>query len=505
MNLLSSLANMTVAMAVVLGLVGMFAAMALFSRNYIKVPPSMVAIFYGRKHQLIDDKGNRTTVGFRVVRGGAALRVPVLEQVAYLSLNIISIPLRIQRAYTKEGVAVTVEAVANVKIAGDDVSLRGAAERFLGMSGEQIKGVIFQTLEGHLRAILGTLTVEEINADRQAFAQKMTDEAAVDLKKMGVNIDILTIQQISDEQGYLDALGKKRTAEVKRDAVVGEAQAQRDAMIKSALADQEGKTKRYEADVAIAQALRDKETRQAEFDAMVQAKKAESEQAGPLATAIAKQKVTEQETRVEQVRKQQEVLVQEQEAARKEKELLATVVRPAEAERQAAILRAEGAKQATIIKAEATQKELEFEGAGEAARIERVGKAEAAKVLAVGEAEAEVIKKKLLAEPEGLQRKAEAWKNFNEAAIVNMVVEKMPELAQAFATQLAGIDKINIIEMGNGSSGSGGIGKVMNTVGGGMTAMIYMLKDHFGGDIARLMQAKTEAAAEDAENKAGKR
>ena len=91
------------------------------------------------------------------------------------------------------------------------------------MSTEQIKGVIFQTLEGHLRAILGTLTVEEINADRQAFAQKMTDEAAVDLKKMGVNIDILTIQQISDEQGYLDALGKKRTAEVKRDAIIGEA------------------------------------------------------------------------------------------------------------------------------------------------------------------------------------------------------------------------------------------------------------------------------------------
>jgi len=495
----------TVMFAVLLGLLGVLAAMALFARNYIKVPPSMVAIFYGRKHTIVDEKGNRATVGFRVVRGGAALRVPLLEQVEYLSLNIMSIQLKIQRAYTKEGVPVTVEAVANVKIAGDDMSLRSASERFLGMGQEEIKGVIFQTLEGHLRAILGTLTVEEINADRSAFAQKMTDEAAVDLKKMGVSIDILTIQQISDEQGYLDALGKKRTAEVKRDAVVGEALAQRDAMIKSALADQEGKTKRYEADVAIAQSLRDKETRQAEFDAMVKSKKAESEQAGPLATAIARQKVTEQETRIDQVRKQQEVLVQEQEAARKEKELQATVVKPAEAERQAAILKAEGEKQATIIRAEATQKELEFEGAGQAAKIETVGRAEAAKVLAVGEAEAEVIKKKLLAEAEGLQKKAEAWKNFNEAAVINMVVEKMPDLAQAFATQLAGIDKINIIEMGNGSAGSGGIGKVMSTVGGGMTAMLSMLKDEFGIDIARLMQAKTEAAAEEADKKAGKR
>jgi len=492
-----------VALAILLGLLGVFAAMALFARNYIKVPPSEVAIFYGRKHALIDERGNKATVGFRVVRGGAALRVPMLEQVAYLSLNIISIPLRIQRAYTKEGVAVTVEAVANVKIAGDDVSLRGAAERFLGMPSEQIKGVIFQTLEGHLRAILGTLTVEEINADRQAFAQKMTDEAAVDLKKMGVIIDILTIQQISDEQGYLDALGKKRTAEVKRDAVIGEALAQRDAMIRSAMADQEGKTKRYEADVAIAQSLRDKESRQAEFDAMVKAKEAESEQAGPLATAIARQKVTEQETRIDQVRKQQEALVQQQEAARREQELQATVVKPAEAERQAAILRAEGLKQATVIRAEATQKELEYEGAGEAAKIERIGRAEAAKVLAIGEAEAEVIKKKLLAEAEGLQKKAEAWKNFNDAAVLNMVVDKMPELAQAFATQLAGIDKINIIEMGNGSAGSGGIGKVMGTVGGGMTAMLDMLKDQFGVDVTRLIHAKTEAAALDAETKVG--
>jgi flotillin len=494
------LSAVMVALAMLLGLLGLFAAMSLFARNYIKVPPSMVAIFYGRKHTLIDEEGRKATVGFRVVRGGAALRVPVLEKVEYLSLNIISIPLKISRAYTKEGVAVTVEAVANVKIAGDDMSLRGAAERFLGMSTEKIKDVIFLTLEGHLRAILGTLTVEEINADRQAFAQKMTDEAAVDLKKMGVNIDILTIQQISDEQGYLDALGKKRTAEVKRDAVIGEAQAQRDAMIKSAVADQEGKTKRYEADVAIAQSLRDKETKQAEFDAAVQAKRAESEQAGPLATATAKQRVTEQETRIDQVRKTQEVLVQEQEANRREKELQATVVKPAEAERQAAILRAEGLKQATIISAEAKQKQLEFEGTGEAAKIERIGRAEAAKVLAVGEAEAEVVKLKLLAEAEGLQRKAEAWKNFNEAAVINMVVEKMPDLAQAFATQLAGIDKINIIEMGNGA-GSGGVNKVMSTVGGGMTAMLSMLKDQFGIDIARLMQAKTDAAVEVAEQK----
>ena len=512
MNVLTGISSaIGVIFAVLFLLLAIFAAMALFARNYIKVPPSEVAIIYGRKQQVIDERGGKSSVGFRIVRGGAALLIPVLEKVAYLSLNVISIPLKIQRAYTKEGVPVTVEAVANVKIAGDDVSLRGAAERFLGMTTEQIKGVIFQTLEGHLRAILGTLTVEEINADRQAFAQKMTDEAAVDLKKMGVNIDILTIQQISDEQGYLDALGKKRTAEVKRDAIIGEALAQRDAMIRSAQADQEGKTKRYEADVTIAQSLRDKEMRQAEFDASVSAKEAEAQQAGPLATAVARQRVMEQEVRIEQVRKQQEVLVQEQESLRKEKELLATVIRPTEAERQATVLRAEGERQATIlraegekqaqiVKAEATQKELEYEGAGEAAKIEKVGHAEATRVLAVGEAEAEVIKKKLLAEAEGLQRKAEAWKQFNQAAVLNMVIEKMPDLAQAFATQLAGVDRINIIEMGNG--GGSGVNRLMGTVGGGVAAMTEMLRDQFGIDLVKLVQARTEAATAQAEKQA---
>ncbi len=136
---------------------------------------------------------------------------------------------------------VSVKAVANVKIRGDDTSLQAAAERFLGMTPTTIQQVIFQTLEGHLRSILGTLTVEEVNSDRQSFAQKLTSEATVDLEKMGIGVDVLTIQEISDEEDYLNALGKRRTAEVKRDATIGEAEAHRDAKIKSALALQEGR------------------------------------------------------------------------------------------------------------------------------------------------------------------------------------------------------------------------------------------------------------------------
>ena len=446
------LSAIAVAFAILLGLLGIFAAMALFARNYIKVPPSTVAIFYGRKHTIIDEKGQRATVGFRVVRGGAALRVPVLEKVEYLSLNIISIPLKISRAYTKEGVAVTVEAVANVKIAGDDGSLRSAAERFLGMTTEKIKDVIFLTLEGHLRAILGTLTVEEINADRQAFAQKMTDEAAVDLKKMGVNIDILTIQQISDEQGYLDALGKKPhgRSQARRRRRRGAGAARRD--------DQVGARRPGGQDQTLRSGRRHRAVaaRQGNQASRVQRRRSGQDRRGragrpaghrhrPASASPSRKRAS---TRCASSRKCWCRSRKSRGARRSCRRRSSSRRRPSG---EAAILRAEGEKQSTIIRAEATQKELEYEGAGEASKIERIGRAEAAKVLAVGEAEAEVIKKKLLAEAEGLQRKAEAWKNFNEAAVINMVVEKMPELAQAFATQLAGIDKINIIEMGNGN------------------------------------------------------
>jgi len=230
---LSALALPIVVLLVVLGL---FIAAWLFSRNYIKVPPNTVAVLSGRKRKLADGR----VVGYRLVPGGAVLRIPLLERVDYISLNVLTIPLEIRRAYTLKGVPVTVKAVANVKIRSDDASLRAASERFLGMTQPEIQRVIFQTLEGHLRSILGTLTVEEINSDRGSFAQKLTSEAATDLEKMGLGVDVLTIQEISDEEGYLDALGKRRTAEVKRDASIGEAEATRDAKIKSSEALQHG-------------------------------------------------------------------------------------------------------------------------------------------------------------------------------------------------------------------------------------------------------------------------
>jgi flotillin len=478
MEAITSYSYLLIPVIVLVVVVAFLIALMLISRNYIKVSPNQAAVISGRRRKLADG----SVAGYRLVRGGATLVFPFLEKVEYLDLNVITVPLATTRAYTVQGVPVSVKAVANVKIKGDDTSLRSAAERFLGMPQAQFHQLVFQTLEGHLRAILGTLTVEEINNDRQSFAMKLTTEAAGDLEKMGIGLDALTIQEISDEEGYLDALGKRRTAEVKRDAEIGQAEANRDSKIKASQALQEGEKVRLETEALIAQSTRETEIQKAQVQAEIEAERAKSLQAGPLADAKAQQQVTVEEVRVERVRTQEQIAVQEQEVLRKEKELEATVVKQAEADRRASVLRAqglqesaileaEGRKQAQIAIAEADAQTLEREGQGRAAAVAAEGKAEAEKIRAVGLAEAEKlqatglaqaksIEAKGLAEAAAIKEKAAAWREFNDAARLQTILEKLPAIIEAsapvfraVAEPLGNIDKIVMID--NGGSGNG--------------------------------------------------
>ncbi|HSK74127.1 MAG TPA: SPFH domain-containing protein [Pyrinomonadaceae bacterium] len=473
--------GISLVIGVVVGaVVALLVALMLLSKNYIKVSPNQAAVISGRRRKLADGM----TVGYRQVRGGATLVIPFLEKVEYLDLNVITVPLATSRAYTVQGVPVSVKAVANVKIKGDDESLRAAAERFLGMPQEQFHRLVFQTLEGHLRAILGTLTVEEINNDRQSFAMKLTTEAAGDLEKMGIGLDALTIQEISDDEGYLDALGKRRTAEVKRDAEIGQAEANRDSKIKASLALQEGEKVRLNTEALIAQSNRETEIQKAQVTAEIQKERAKANQAGPLAEAKAQQEVVAEEVRIERIRTQEQIAVQEQEVLRKEKELEATVVKQAEAERRAAVLRAQGAqesaileaegkKQAQIAQAEAEAQKLQKEGQGRATAIEAEGRAEAEKIRALGLAEAEKLEAQGLAqakatEAQGLaeaaaiKEKAAAWREFNDAARLQTILEKLPSIIeasapvfQAVAEPLGKIDKIVMIDQGGNGNGNG--------------------------------------------------
>jgi flotillin len=472
-------------------LVGFLIALMLIAKNYIKVSPNQAAVISGRKRRLSDG----TNVGYRLVRGGATLVIPFLEKVEYLNLNVLTVPLTTSRAYTGKGVPVSVKAVANIKIKGDDESLRAAAERFLGMDTREFHQLVFQTLEGHLRAILGTLTVEEINNDRQSFAQKLTTEAAIDLEKMGIGLDALTIQEISDEEGYLDALGKRRTAEVKRDADIGEAEAKRDSKIKASLALQEGEKVRLGTEAEIALATREAEVKRAQYEAEIEKERARAKQAGPLADAKAKQEVVAEEVRVDKVRTQEQISVQEQEVLRKEKELEATVVKQAEAQRRAAVLRAQGEQEASILaaegrkravmaEAEAESEKLQREGQGRASAVEAEGRAEAERIRALGLAEAEkiqaqglaeakAIEAKGLAEAAAIKEKAAAWREFNDAARLQTILEKLPSIIEATAPALRAvseplgkIDKVVMIDHGGangGGQGSGGINRFAQT------------------------------------------
>ncbi len=495
------LQTLLIPIVILVVIIGFLIALMLISRNYIKVSPNQAAVISGRSRKLPDG----TVVGYRLVRGGATLIVPFLEKVEYLSLNVLTVPLATSRAYTVQGVPVSVKAVANVKIKGDDDSMRAAAERFLGMRPEEFHKLVFQTLEGHLRAILGTLTVEEINNDRQSFAQKLTTEAAGDLEKMGIGLDALTIQEISDEEGYLDALGQRRTAEVQRDAEIGKAEALRDSKIKAALAMQEGEKVRLASEADIAASTRETEVKRAQFQAEIKREQATSEQAGPLSEAKARQEVVAEEVRVERIRTQEQIAVQEQEVLRREKELEATVVKKAEAERKAAVLQAqgqqeaailaaEGRKQALIATAEAESQKLQREGQGRASAIEAEGRAEAEKIRALGLAEAakieaqglaqaKAVEAQGLAEATAIKEKAAAWREFNDAARLQTILERLPGIIEATAPALkaiaepmGNIEKVVMIDHGGGGANGGGLNRFAQTAPTMIFALLQQLQ-----------------------------
>ena len=229
--------------AVVIVIVVFLLLYMVFSR-YTKVGPNQVLIVSGRKHKLEDG----SQVGFRIVKGGGTFVLPIFEKVDLLSLELLTIDVQTPEVYTSKGVPVKVDGVAQIKVKGDDISIRTSAEQFLGKAQDEIRNIATQTLEGHLRAILGTMTVEEIYQNRDAFASKVQEVAAGDMANMGLNIISFTIRDIRDGQGYLDALGKPRIAQVKRDAIIAQAEADRESQIRSAQAKQAGQEAQFAAD-----------------------------------------------------------------------------------------------------------------------------------------------------------------------------------------------------------------------------------------------------------------
>src|SRR5260221_1309655 len=400
---------------VVIALTGLIGIAVVLSR-YTKVGPNDVLIVSGKKHRYADPDGTDRVRGFRIVKGGGTFVYPVVEKVDILSLELLTIDVQTPEVYTSKGVPVKVDGVAQIKVKGDDISIATAAEQFLSKATEDIKNIATQTLEGHLRAILGTMTVEDIYQNRDAFASKVQEVAAGDMANMGLSIVSFTIRDIRDGQGYLEALGKPRIAQVKRDAQIAQAEADRDAMIRSSQATQAGQEAKFQADSKIAEAQRDYQSNVAQYQAAVNQKKAEADLAYDLQKFKTGQLVKAEEIQVSIVEKQKQIELQHQQILRKQRELEANVKKPADAERY---------KVETL--ANATKFQLETEAAGARPPAKAKGFAAADGSNATGMAEAEANKARGLAEAaiieaqgkptsEAMLMKPDVFKQYNEAA-----------------------------------------------------------------------------------------
>ena len=423
----------------------------------------------GPNHALIVSGGGTMP---RVKVGGRMFVLPIIQMAQRLSLEVMTLPVNTARVYTKEGVSVSVDGIAQVKVGRSENAIRTAAEQFLGKTVTEIAEVALQTLEGQQRAILGTMTVEDIYRDRVTFAEQVRDVAATDMTSMGLEIVSFSIRDIQDEQGYLEALGVRRTAEVKRDAAIGAAEAERDAGIKEAQADQQRQAAKYAADTAIALSERDFQTEKAAYDQEVNARRAEAELAYPLQEAKTRQRIRAEESQVEVIERQKQIEVQEQEVARREKELDATVRRPAAADRYKLETLAEGERARVVAEARA-----------EAEAIKLRGEADASAIVARGQAEAEAIRAQGLAEAEAMTKKAEAWKEYGQAAMIQQLFETLPQVASAVAQPLAKTDSIVVISNGSESGAGAGASKVTQDVSNTIAQLPALVEALTGVDL----------------------
>jgi len=413
--------------------------MAMLARLYRKAGPHQALVVYGMR-------------GTRVIKGGGTVIWPMFESYRELSLQLMSFDVAPQQdLYTMQGVAVTVEAVAQIKVKSDPESVTTAAEQFLTNS--EREGLIRLVMEGHLRGIIGQLSVEQIVKEPEMVGDRVRNTCADDMNKMGLEVISFTIKEIRDKNEYITNMGRPDIARIKRDADVAAAEAERDTAIRRAAAERDAAVAKAQAaqervlaetvsQAKQAESLRDLEIKKAQYLEATKKQQAQADKAYDIQTNVMQQQVVAEAVKVQQVQKEHEIKVQEAEILRHEKELIASSLKQAEVERQ---------RIETLAAAERQRRIAEAEGAASAIRAQ-------------GEAEAEIILKKGEAEAKAMNVKAEAYQEYNQAAVFDKLITQMPEVVRALAAPLANIDKITIVSTGNGDAG-------MNKITGDMTKM----------------------------------
>jgi len=367
------------------------------------------------------------------ITGGRAIVLPCVQHVLRIPLSVMTLEVRSPRVYTEKGVPISVVGTAQVKINGEKSEmLELAAEQFGGKHPDEIQRICLETMEGHQRAIMGNMTVEEIYRDRKTFSERVFKVASTNLYDMGISVISYTLKDIRDEVGYLASLGQAQTAAVKKDALIGEAEAKRDATIAEALAEEQRMEAKLINDTEIAKSKKDFEMKKAAYDTEVNTAKAEAEMAYALQAANVQARIKEEEMQVKVVERQQHIAIQEQEIARREKELDSKVRKPAEAEKFKLEKLAEAERMRIVLEAEA----------------------EAEAVALKGEAEAYAIEAKAKAEAEQMNKKAEAFKEYKEAAMVDMMLKVLPQVAAEVTGPISQAKKITMVSTGDGPIGA---------------------------------------------------
>ncbi|WML25015.1 flotillin family protein [Neobacillus sp. OS1-33] len=439
--------------------------------------------FLGNGNVHVDESGNK----IKIIRGGGTFILPVFQQAKPLSLLSSKLEVTTPEVYTEQGVPVMADGVAIIKIGGSISEIATAAEQYLGKPKEDRESEAREVLEGHLRSILGSMTVEEIYKNRDKFSQEVQRVASQDLAKMGLVIVSFTIKDVRDKNGYLESLGKPRIAQVKRDADIATAEADKETRIKKAEASKEAKRNELERATEIAEAEKINLLKIAEYRREQDVAKARADQAYDLESARSKQEVMEQEMQIKIIERQKQIELEEKEIQRRERQYDSEVKKKADADRYSVEQSAAANKAKEMAEAEANKYRIEAMAKAEAERIRLDGLAKAEAQKAQGSTEAEIIRLKGLAEAEAKEKIAEAFEQFGQAAILDMVIKMLPEYAKQVAAPLSNIDKITVVDTG-GSSENGGANKITSYATNLMASLQESLKASSGIDVKELIE-----------------
>jgi flotillin len=452
----------TVVVVVGLCVLALILLLGMIAKMFRKAGPNEAIIVYGFR-------------GPRVVKGHGTVIFPMVESSRQLSLELMSFDVAPQQdLYTKQGVAVTVEAVAQIKVRSDQESILTSAEQFLTKTPPQREGLIRLVMEGHLRGIIGQLTVEQIVKEPEMVADRMRSTCADDMSKMGLEVVSFTIKEVRDKNDYITNMGRPDVARIKRDADVAAAEAERDTAIRranalreSAIAKAQADQERVIAETASlakqAEAQRDLDIQKAQFTEQSRKQEATADKSYELQTNVMQQRVIAEQVKIQQVEKEQQIKVQDAEILRHEKELISTVLKGAEIERQ---------RIENLASAEKSRLTAEAEGRSAATRMQ-------------GEAEASIIFQKGEAEAKAMNVKAEAYQEWSQAAVVDRLIAAMPEVMRALAEPLSKVDKITIVSTGSdGVTGANKLTGDMMKIASQVPALFESLS---GMNVAELM------------------